>query len=139
MHLKCYHGYENRATVYSLLEGIVSDSAHTGALGSTVALACDAGALDPAARADHFTWIRNQLPRLVREVSELPDGIGLKFSAADLGSVATFVERERRCCPFLRFDLALTPGEEVVWLRLTGLEGVKQFIRAELFARSPEG
>jgi hypothetical protein len=117
----------------------VSKSPHTFIPDAPVALACDAGALDPITRSRHFIWIRFQLPRLVREVTELPEGIGLKFSAADLRSVATFVDRERRCCPFLGFELTLLPGEEVLWLRLTGGEGVKRFLRAELLANSPEG
>jgi hypothetical protein len=106
----------------------VSDQTSTPS--TPVALACDPGALDRATRTEHFTWIRDELPRLVMEVSELPDGIGLKFPAADLAAVATFVDRERRCCPFLRFDLALPPGEEILWLRITGPEGVKRFLHA---------
>jgi hypothetical protein len=114
------------------------EPAHTPPPATPVALACDPGALDPATRRDHFTWISEQLPSLVKGISQLPDGIGLKFSAADLGSVATFVDRERRCCPFLRFDIELMPGEKFLWLRLRGLEGVERFLRAELFPRSPK-
>jgi len=116
----------------------VPESAHAWAPGSPVPLACDPHALDPITRTRHFIWIKHQLPRLMREVTELPDGVGLKFSAADLRPVATFIDRERRCCPFLRFELALLPGEEVFWLRLTGAEGVKPFLQAELLAKSPE-
>jgi hypothetical protein len=104
-------------------------STHTSTPSTPIALACDPGALDPATRTEHFTWLRHELPRLVMEVGELPDGIGLKFPAADLAAVATFVDRERRCCPFLRFDLALPAGEEILWLRITGPEGVKRFLR----------
>jgi hypothetical protein len=125
--------------VYPSLEKIVTEFAHTSTLDSAVVLACDTHTLDPITRTRHFIWIRYQLPRLVREVTDLPDGFGLKFSAADLGSVVTFMDRERRCCPFLRFELTLLPGEEVFWLRLTGPEGVKRFLRAELLAKPPEG
>lgn len=117
----------------------MAEFSHTSSLDSAVALACDPRALDLITRTRHFIWIRYQLPRLVREVTELPDGVGLKFSTADLRSVVTFMDRERRCCPFLRFELALPPGEEVFWLRLTGPEGVKRVLRAELLAKSPEG
>jgi hypothetical protein len=99
-------------------------------------LACDPHALDPASRTRHFIWIKQQLPRLLRQVTELSDGFELKFSAADLRSVVSFIDRERRCCPFLRFELALLPREEVFWLRVTGAEGVKPFLQAELLAKS---
>ncbi len=104
-------------------------SAHTS---TPPALACNVGALDPATRIDHFTWIRDELPRLVTEVRELPNGIALAFPAAQLASVATFVARERSCCPFLQFELDLPSGEEPLWLRLTGPKGLKAFLSALL-------
>jgi hypothetical protein len=139
VHLKCYPETEYGATCIPALEEIVSDSAKASASHSPVALACDARALDPVTRTRHFIWIRYQLPRLVKAVTELPDGVELKFAAADLEPVASFIERERRCCPFLRFELELVPDEEVLWLRLTGPEGVKRFLGAELLASPPKG
>jgi hypothetical protein len=117
----------------------VPDSAKVSASDLLVPLACDARALDPVTRTRHFIWIRYQLPRLAKEVTELPDGIGLKFAVADLRAVARFIDRERRCCPFLRFELELLPGEEVLWLRLTGPVGVKRLLGAELLASAPAG
>jgi hypothetical protein len=121
------------------MEEIVPESAQSSTPASGVALACDPHALKLITRTRHFIWIRYQLPRLLREVTELPDGFELKFSAAELRSVVTFMDRERRCCPFLRFELALLPGEEVFRLRLTGAGGVKRFLQAELLASSAEG
>ncbi len=45
---------------------------------------------------------------------------------------AEFITRERLCCPFFRFELALEPGSEALALRLTGPEGVREFIRQEM-------
>ena len=39
---------------------------------------------------------------------------------------------ERLCCPFLTFTLEVSPERGPLLLRLTGAEGVKDFIRAEL-------
>jgi hypothetical protein len=36
---------------------------------------------------------------------------------------------ERRCCPFLSFELAFEPGEGEVRLTVGGPAGVKQFLR----------
>lgn len=97
-----------------------------------VAFACDATALDAETRREHFTWLREDLPRLVAEVEELPGGYGLRLPGRSFPAVATFVDRERRCCPFLRFAVELEPGGAVLWLRLTGAAGVRGFLEAEL-------
>ena len=97
-----------------------------------VALACDATALDSETRRAHFTWLSEDLPRLVAELQDLPDGYGLRLPGASFPAVATFVERERRCCPFLRFAVELEPGGTVLCLKLTGPAGVREFLEAEL-------
>jgi hypothetical protein len=93
-----------------------------------MAFACDATALDADTRVEHFTWILEELPRLVRQASQLPDGIALELSEGDLPALRKFIERERRCCPFLRFDLVVPAGQETVWLHVIGPHGVKQFL-----------
>ena len=44
----------------------------------------------------------------------------------------TFVDLERRCCAFLRFELTVEPGGGPVWLELTGPPGTREFLQAEL-------
>src|SRR5437868_9390343 len=83
-----------------------SDLAASG----TPTLACDAGALDPATRAAHFTWIRQELPSLIQAAHELPNGLALELPVEALAAVADFIDRERRCCPFLRFELHVAPA-----------------------------
>lgn len=65
------------------------------------------------------------LPGLVgaaRAVVWLPDGVRLTFDAADglLARIAAVIERERGCCPFLRFTLDVAPGHGPVTLEVTG-------------------
>ena len=53
--------------------------------------------------------------------------------AADaLQLAAAFVAAERRCCPFLTFEIAFEPHGGPVWLRLRGSPRIKQFV-AETF------
>jgi hypothetical protein len=39
---------------------------------------------------------------------------------------------ERQCCPFLRFNIRLEPGEGPIWLELSGPEGTKDFLNSFL-------
>jgi hypothetical protein len=43
-----------------------------------------------------------------------------------------FVSNERLCCPFLEFGITIAPANGPVWLRLTGPEGTRAFLEAEL-------
>jgi len=65
------------------------------------------------------------------ETKELANGYAFRFrpESVSLGEVADWVATERRCCPF--FDMAIELEREggPMWLKITGREGVKQFIR----------
>ena len=45
---------------------------------------------------------------------------------------ASFVTKERLCCPFFGFALHVEPEGGALWLSLTGRDGVKPFIQAEI-------
>lgn len=45
---------------------------------------------------------------------------------------ASFITKGRLCCPFFGFSLQLDPEGGAPWLSLTGREGVKPFIQAEI-------
>jgi hypothetical protein len=70
----------------------------------------------------------------VQETRELPDGYAFRLpaDASSLQNAAEWVALERLCCPFFSFGVEAEREGGPVWLRLTGREGVKQFIRAEL-------
>ena len=70
----------------------------------------------------------------VEEVAELPDGYAYRFGGADspLESLLEFIAAERRCCPFLSFEIAFEPHGGPLWLRMHGSPRVKSFI-AEAF------
>jgi hypothetical protein len=69
----------------------------------------------------------------VEEV-EQADGYAYRFAGADspLESMLEFIAAERRCCPFLSFEIAFEPHGGPLWLRMRGSPRVKAFI-AEAF------
>lgn len=96
-------------------------------------IACDMSAIEPGLRAGHVTT-GEQLFRAMGEIRELPDGYAFRLPAGTeiLLKTAEFISLERLCCPFLGFALEVEPEGGPVWLRLTGREGVKAFIREEV-------
>ena len=76
--------------------------------------------------------------RRAEEARWLPDGVQLRFTAGpdSLALLATFIDLERRCCAFLRFELTVEPGGGPVRLALTGPPGTREFLAAELGPRT---
>ncbi|MGH7703918.1 MAG: hypothetical protein ACREMO_12555 [Gemmatimonadales bacterium] len=74
---------------------------------------------------------------VVSDTRELPDGLAFRFPSEEYEAVMQFVARERLCCPFVRFTVELAPDRGPLWLRLTGPDGVKDFLRAELHLDEP--
>lgn len=98
-----------------------------------IPIACDLNAIAADKRADHEATA-GQVLAAVTEVHELPDGYAfcLPADSALLMQIAAFIANERLCCPFFRFEVVVEPGGEIFWLRLTGQEGVKEFVAAEM-------
>jgi hypothetical protein len=96
-------------------------------------LACDRLALTPEQRKRHFDELGPALRSLKTKVRELPDGFEFRFPS-DMKTyqlVAEWAAGERVCCPFFEIDLRSEPEGGPLWLRLTGRDGVKEFIHAE--------
>jgi hypothetical protein len=94
--------------------------------------ACDMTAIPPADRPAHRQLIRHLMTQAAEDIGEVPDGFAFRFPADEYQAVTEFVARERLCCPFLTFTLEVLPEQGPLVLRLTGADGVKEFIRAEL-------
>jgi hypothetical protein len=96
-------------------------------------IACDMSAIEPALRAVHIAR-GGRVFRAAEEIREMPDGYAFRLpnESDTLLKAAEFVALERLCCPFLGFALEVAPEGGPVWLRLTGREGVKAFIREEV-------
>ena len=54
-------------------------------------------------------------------------------------TAAEFISLERLCCPFFGFELQVKREGGSVWLSLTGRDGVKPFIMAEIGEYLPAG
>jgi hypothetical protein len=102
--------------------------------------ACDPFALTPEARKQHFDELGPALRARKKSIRELGDGFEFEFpsDAATAQLVSEWVAGERLCCPFFDIDVHVERDGGSLWLRLTGREGVKQFIQADL-ARWFEG
>ena len=109
----------------------------TGTMGGLSLFACDMTAMSVEDRVAHHALVRRLLGEAMAELRELPDGLAFRFPAGEYDAVSAFVGRERLCCPFLRFVLEVEPQGGALWLRLTGPEGAKAFIRAELGLETP--
>ncbi|MGH8174969.1 MAG: hypothetical protein ACREV5_01750 [Steroidobacter sp.] len=95
-------------------------------------LACVPGAIPAAQRSDHFARARKLLAELARERKDLPNGYAFRFEVNALEEVTRFIENERKCCPFITFELELSPAAGPLWLRMTGPEGTRAVLDAEL-------
>jgi hypothetical protein len=95
--------------------------------------ACDRAALTAQARKRHFDELSPALRAHKKSVRELRDGFEFEFPAdtSTFQLVSEWVAGERLCCPFFDMDIHVEREHGSLWLRLTGREGVKQFIQSD--------
>ncbi len=91
-------------------------------------------ALSPAQRKRQTEVLAPAIIAAKGNTTELPDGYAFHFppDAKTYATVSEWIGDERLCCPFFAFDLQVSDRSQPLALRITGPEGVKQFIRAEL-------
>jgi hypothetical protein len=94
---------------------------------------CNMNAMTPKHR-EQYQVLRAKLESSVDAVYELLDGYVLRLRAGTfaVAELAAFVVLETRCCPFL--TLIMDRKGDSLALRITGRDGVKDFIRAEFSA-----
>jgi hypothetical protein len=78
--------------------------------------------------------VTQQMRAATPVIEELADGYALRFGmdSSLCLVVAEFITLERLCCPFLDLMLEVAREGGPMQLKLTGSEGVKQFLRMEL-------
>ena len=98
--------------------------------------ACNRLALNDRDRKRHFDELGPMLRSLTKGAREVTGGYEFEFSAdaATVQLVAEWAAGEHLCCPFFDIDLRLEGANGALWLRLTGREGTRQFIKSD-FAR----
>ncbi|HEY0754956.1 MAG TPA: hypothetical protein VGD98_13440 [Ktedonobacteraceae bacterium] len=94
--------------------------------------ACNPYAIPQAYRAVHQVNTR-QIFTSAQEMQELPTGYAWRLpNETDiLQTVVAFLSYERLCCPFLRFRLEIEPEQGPVWLQITGVTDVKEFLQSQ--------
>ena len=67
-------------------------------------------------------------------IEELPDGYGIRFpnNRSLFTALSEWATLEQLCCPFLTLTLELQRDQGPIWLKASGEDGVKDFLRAEL-------
>jgi hypothetical protein len=98
----------------------------------TSPLACNLTAIASENRIAHQALTERLMSEMVQEVHELSDGYAFRFTADDYAAIMGYVAQERLCCPFFTFVIEISAERGPIWLRLSGREGVKEFLRAEL-------
>ena len=95
--------------------------------------ACDMTAIASDQRDGHVATIKS-LFSAVAEVTELPSGYAFRLpnDSETLHKTAEFIALEKLCCPFFGFTVEVEPEGGAIWLGLTGRDGVKPFILAEI-------
>ena len=97
------------------------------------AFVCNLGVMNPDERAGYVALSR-KLMSAGEERRELADGYAFKLAAQkiSLGEIAEWMTFERRCCPFFNLQIEAEPNDGPIWLRMTGVAGVKEFILSEI-------
>jgi hypothetical protein len=100
---------------------------------------CNTAALNPTERAFHRHLTERLLASRIAVV-EIPRGYEFQFSPTDISvaEVADWVVAEEKCCPFFDFHIDLEKQGRLICLRLTGDEGIQQFIRSEFRVPEPQ-
>ena len=93
---------------------------------------CDMDALTAEERTRHRE-LALQLRPAVKEFIELPDGYAVRFlpDRRLALEIAEFVTLESLCCPFFTIAMEIEKEGGPIFLKITGREGVKPFIRSE--------
>jgi hypothetical protein len=93
---------------------------------------CDRTALTPEQRKRQQE-LGKILGSSVLGIQELPDGFEFEFPSdpSNYQALTEFTPLERACCPFFDISIRLEREGGKLWWRLTGREGIKQFIHAE--------
>jgi hypothetical protein len=94
--------------------------------------ACNMKAMN-AEQRQRYDLLTKQLQVTKQEIKELPNGYAFRLPSetSTVKDAAEWITYERLCCPFFDFGIEVERNGGAVWLRLTGREGVKPFIRSE--------
>lgn len=98
-----------------------------------VPIACVPNALTREERA-RSQELRRELAGATEETRPLASGYSFRYrnDPALFRKAAEWIALERRCCPFLTFELRWGRGAAAPWLHITGPAGTREFLSAEM-------
>lgn len=101
--------------------------------------ACDLFALTDAEREHHVAMSAALFGSMV-EARELDHGYTMRLPDAPdtLAKLADFIALDRKCCPFFHFSVDVEPHDGPIWLKITGADGIKLPLQAELLGLLPD-
>ena len=139
-----WRGSKNRQKAFTLIIRLMTGltfmnlgaAAQQAAKTTESELTCNIKGIPPQQRA-RYGWLVEALRRAIEERRELPDGYAFQIDTTQIstGQLVEWIEMERQCCPFFGFEVRWDGKNGLVWLRLTGPEGVKEFILDEFGLR----
>jgi len=99
-------------------------------LRSELPIACSLSGSDQTRRKELVGEILGQ----ARQTNELDNGYEFTFPGnfEQIAMLTEFIVSERVCCPCFTLELTFEPEKGPIYLRLTGPEGTKEFIRDEI-------
>lgn len=82
--------------------------------------------------------IINDFFKGIEETRELRDGFSFRYPGTDewISKLSEFIMFERKCCPFLTFELLFTSNGGSVHLHIRGSKDAKEFIKNGLQLKS---
>jgi len=91
------------------------------------ALSCS---LTSAELQDRIAMLRDEIFPNVTRKEELEEGYIYYFEdEGDLAiKILEFIGKEKQCCPFFKFDFSILPFKKGLALKISGSEGVKEFL-----------
>lgn len=124
------------AGVQAAQDATVARKAETQLTATQSKFYCNTKALTAEERA-HHKQLSEKLMAARKAIVETDKGFEFQFAPQDvtLAELADWVVNESKCCPFFDFHIDLENEGKMICLRLTGEEGVKQFMRAEFGIR----
>jgi hypothetical protein len=122
----------NGAILVLVLATAIPASPESEVTESATPVACTLGAFTPEEQKRHSELMVTLIP-ILQSPRELENGYAFPLAASpqQFVDVAEWITLERKCCPFLQFDLQWFPQTNTPELRLTGGPGVKEFIAAQ--------
>jgi len=97
--------------------------------GEKSSIACQ---LPDKQKRDRYLYLINDYFRGLRQFGELFDGFYFEFPSNDewINKVIEFVKFERKCCPFIKFEIIFKPNDGSIRINLRGSKNTKEYLKA---------